>query len=93
MILGLYSKLFPNLSAYNDMFWEQIGNTLAMFFQSGIISLILGLFLLIYFFNIPLYSNCNPSIFLKSSGFIISGNSATDVIPADFKTCFTNSAQ
>lgn len=45
MILGLYSKLFPNLSAYNDMFWEQIGNTLAMFFQSGIISLILGLFI------------------------------------------------
>ena len=45
MILGLYSKLFPNLSAYNDMFWEQIGNTLAMFFQSGIISLVLGLFI------------------------------------------------
>ena len=45
MILGLYSRLFPNLSAYNDMFWEQIGNTLAMFFQSGIISLILGLFI------------------------------------------------
>lgn len=32
MILGLYSKLFPNLSSYNDMFWEQIGNTLAMIF-------------------------------------------------------------
>lgn len=45
-------SLFPNLSAYKDLFFEQIGNTLAMFFESGIISLVLGIFigvLLIFF--------------------------------------------
>ena len=45
MILGLFSKLFPNLYAYKDMFWEQVGNTLEMFFISGIFSLVIGLFI------------------------------------------------
>lgn len=44
MVLGIFKDWFPNLYNYRELFYEQIGNTLLMFIESGIISLLIGLF-------------------------------------------------